>query len=85
VSTASRLDSSCIATATAIAACGALGFTPHWLPVDLEQVGIAADLGAGGFWLRHKVTHWREHRRKERKPAVITIRTDGAGKVTWTR
>ena len=82
VSTSTYIDATCIFTATAVAACGALGIVPDFLPT--EQIGIAADLGAGGMAARHAL-HWLKHRKThapQPKPTV-SIAKDGRGRVTW--
>ena len=82
MSLANRIDATCVATATVIAGCGALGFSPEWFP--MEHVGIAADLGAGLMAAKHALKH-RLHREKPEIQATVSISTDGAGRVIWSK
>jgi hypothetical protein len=51
-----RSDALCVTVATIVAVLGALGVTDV-LPFSIEDVGIAADLGAGLFALSHALAH----------------------------
>ena len=82
MSLANRIDATCITTATLVAGCGALGFTPEWFP--MEHVGIVADLGAGLMAGKHALTH-RLHREKPEIQATVSISTDGAGRIIWSK
>jgi len=84
MSTASRIDTTCIITATALAAGGAFGLLPD--SAIIARIAEGADLAAGGFAARHAVHHLLHGRKHSQTTnARVSIATDGRGRVTWSR
>ena len=86
MSTASRIDAASIITATAVAGCSALGLTDWMAPIPVETIGVGADILAGSIWTYHRIHHYlhgRKHTATHK--ATISISTDGAGRVIWSK